>query len=110
MLDDAHHEGEETLTLRLSKASRSQVADDGRLIRDVCPAADSESLSAVVAFPASILTASRATRRRPFSDALSGILPLKQMGRYSAAGTFGSCFPDVYTKMIGVVWCRRVYR
>ena len=49
-----------------------------RLGRDVWPAAASESSSAVVAFTASMLTASRAVRpatARAFSDALSEVLP-----------------------------------
>ena len=49
-----------------------------RLGRDVWPAAASESSSAVVAFTASMLTASRPARpatAQAFSDALSGILP-----------------------------------
>ena len=49
-----------------------------RLGRDVWPAAASESSSAVVAFAASMLTASRTARpatARAFSEALSGILP-----------------------------------
>ena len=49
-----------------------------RLGRNVWPAAASESSSAVVAFTASMLTASRSARpatARAFSDALSGILP-----------------------------------
>ena len=49
-----------------------------RLGRDVWPAAASESASAVVAFTASMLTASRSARpatARAFADALSGILP-----------------------------------
>ena len=49
-----------------------------RLGRNVWPAAATESSSAVVAFTASLLTASRAVRpatARAFSDALSGILP-----------------------------------
>ena len=49
-----------------------------RFGRNVWPAAASESSSAVVAFTASMLTASRAARpatARAFSDALSGMLP-----------------------------------
>ncbi len=49
-----------------------------RLGRDVWPVAASESSSAVVAFTASMLTATRAAAPAParaFSDALSGILP-----------------------------------
>ena len=49
-----------------------------RLGRNVWPTAATESSSAVVAFTASLLTASRAVRpatARAFADALSGILP-----------------------------------